>query len=198
MPDAEQPQTKRLGRPVSRVVVIGLVLVLGAFGFFVFVAPIGPSHRGARDIKCRAQLHQIVHSMSLYAEAFGGRLPPAGGQGSGESPGAIAESWADVLIETQYILPEFLVSPAAFEQDRSSYLFVPADRLDGDPTRVLLYELPGMHGEHGVHVAYHDGHIETLPLQEAERLIAALTAAHGPASQPPLHRDDDDRVRPGE
>ncbi|QKK08645.1 MAG: hypothetical protein HND58_11060 [Planctomycetota bacterium] len=136
--------------------------------------------------------------MSLYAEAFGGRLPPAGGQGSGESPGAIAESWADVLIETQYILPEFLVSPAAFEQDRSSYLFVPADRLDGDPTRVLLYELPGMHGEHGVHVAYHDGHIETLPLQEAERLIAALTAAHGPASQPPLHRDDDDRVRPGE
>ncbi len=173
----------------GRVSVIGLALAVVFVALVCVVAmPRGGHHHGARNIKCMMQMREIAFRLQTYAQEHDGLLPPAGDENG--------ENWTDTLIEQDRYDWELFISPAGFEVDRSSYFYVPAERLDGAPDRVLLYEVPGMHGDHGVHFVYHDGHIETLPVDEAEQLIAALAAQFGPASRPLVEPDDPWRVVP--
>lgn len=137
-----------------------------------------PTRCGNRTLKCAMQLRSISQAISLYAELNHGELPPPG------------DGWAELLIYQGYVPAEMFLSPSAWEEyDRSSYAYVPAARLETDGDRVLLYEVPGLHAESGVHIAFHDGHMALLPVAEAERLIAECNAADPLPTRPAIDPD---------
>lgn len=160
-----------------------LASVLGALALGVFLAiVVGPSllrhgPEGARDIKCAMQMRWIAQGLLQYAADHNGALP------------APDEDWVALLTHDDPSMQEKFLSPATWEPDRSSYFYVPAPRLDPSGNRVLLYEMAGLHGKQGIHIAYHDGRVEIIPTEEAEKIIASIDLSHGRPSRPLINPD---------
>jgi hypothetical protein len=124
-----------------------------------------PQYCGNRVLKCATQVRNISRALLAYADQNGGALPPAG------------DTWADLLIASGHITAEDLVSPMALQGERCSYAYVPAARLDPRGSQALLYEPADLHPDYGVHVAYHDGRVETLSAEDAGAIIARIETA---------------------
>jgi hypothetical protein len=123
------------------------------------------------------QMQWIAQSLLQYAADHGGALPAAD------------EDWVALLTDDDPAKQEMLLSPGTWELDRSSYFYVPAARLDPSGTRVLLYEMAGLHGKEGIHIAYHDGRVEVIPTVDAENIIASIDLSQGQPTRPPLKPD---------
>lgn len=144
---------------------------------YALTALLRPGPEGARDLKCAMQMRWIAQGLLQYAAAHDAALP------------APDEDWVALLTHDDPSKREMFLSPATWEPDRSSYFYVPAPRLDPSGDRVLLYEMAGLHGKQGMHIAYHDGRVEILPTKDAERIIGSLDLSHGQPSRPLLKPD---------
>ena len=138
---------------------------------------LNPGHDGARDLKCAMQMQWIVQGLLQYAAAHDGALPAAD------------EDWVALLTDDDPAKQEMFLSPGTWELDRSSYFYVPAARLDPSGTRVLLYEMAGLHGKEGIHIAYHDGRVVVIPTVDAENIIASIDLSQGQPTRPLLKPD---------
>lgn len=156
-------------------VTIALVMVGSPFIFFLALGQNGGC--GDRTLKCNMQMSLISEGFIRYAEQHEGALPSAG------------DDWVSVLVQDDLVSLEFFFAPSGWEDDRASYFYVPAQAIDPSGTRVLLYEMPGLHPGQGVHIAYHDGRVELVPADEAESIIASLTFPDGPPSRPAIDPD---------
>lgn len=121
----------------------------------------GPLH------KCGLQMRGLAYGFRLWADDHDGKLPVAG------------DDWVGFLVENGYLAREMLTSPNDPVKGRVSYVYVPAESLDPTGDRVLLYEVPGLHDEHGVHIAFNDGLVELYPAEEAARIIESLSREGG-------------------
>jgi hypothetical protein len=116
----------------------------------------GPCH------KCGQQVRGLAVGFEIWAEQHEGQLP---------APDA---DWVSLFIAEGYAPLEMFSSPEDPVRDHISYIYVPAQTIDPTGERVLLYEYSDLHPDCGVHIAYHDGHVELHQPEEAERIITTL------------------------
>ncbi len=133
--------------------------------------------------KCASNIRQIGLGIEMYANDFGGALPPD----------------AATILITQDLTTEALICPSSNDQravgatpadlarslrtpGRCSYVYVAAPlkrRAAVTPAHVLAYENLQNHPA-DVHVLFGDGRAKSFPKAEAARLIAELQAGHNP------------------
>ena len=83
------------------------------------------------------------------------------------------EQWPEALIELGIIDTELLESKIE-NGDGVSFLYVPGPN-SFDETQMLIYEDP-KHWEEGVIVGFADAHVEIVPFEEFERMLAEQLA----------------------
>lgn len=121
----------------------------------------GPHH------KCGLQMRGLVNGLQRWAYRHDGALPSAD------------DDWVGFLVDNGYLAREMLTSPNDPVKGRVSYVYVPTEAIDITGDRVLLYEVPGLHDEHGVHIAFNDGSVELYQAEEAARIIESLSREGG-------------------
>ncbi|HZW11120.1 MAG TPA: hypothetical protein VFF69_14555 [Phycisphaerales bacterium] len=159
-------------RPPSSIV--SIFAVVASIALVVVVvrwidAPDPGRHSSARHgpcHECGQQLRGLAVGILLWAESHRGQLPAR-------------ERWVDLLVEEGYAPREMFTLPEDPVRGRISYIYVPAESIDPTGKRVLLYEPPGLHADCGVHIAFHDGHVELHQGEEAQRIIGSLTLPRG-------------------
>lgn len=170
-------KTNKLGTLPSLGLAIFGSLAICILALYATMALLNPGPEGARDLKCAMQLQWVAQGLLQYAADHGGVLPAAD------------EDWVALLTHDDPTDQEMFLSPGTWELDRSSYFYVPAARVDPTGQQVLLYEMAGLHGDEGVHIAYHDGRVEIIPTDDAEKIISLIDLANGHPSRPLLNTD---------
>ena len=140
------------------------VVLLGVLGFIVVLAFIPVSgHRCEREpiLRSHTQVRSLAQGAILYAVDHDDLLPTK-------------EQWPGVLIELGIIDAELLESRVE-DGDGVSFIYVPGPN-SFDETQILIYEDP-KHWEEGVIVGFADAHVEIVPHERFEAMLAEQLAS---------------------
>lgn len=146
---------KSFVRPFYAWPAIAVVLIVGV----VFLIPV------SSDCRCRSQephlrsasqVRSVAQGLILYAGLNNDMFPSQ-------------DEWPEALVDLGIIEPEWLVSPEE-DGDGVSYIFVPSP-FSLDSTQILFYEDP-KHFQEGVLVGFADAHVEMIPHETFERMLA--------------------------
>jgi prepilin-type processing-associated H-X9-DG protein len=183
----DAPQSRR-----SRVAAI-VAMTLGGVLFALLAASIvmiptgGVSRERANRVKCASNLRQIGIGLIMYANDFGGVLPPDLGlliihedlsstvftcpsTNSLPSPATTQQAARDVATNPAYC--DFVYVAAGLNLKS-----LPADF-------ILAHERPSNHSPDGGNILFADGHADWFPAPEFQRLLAELAAGHNPPRPP--------------
>lgn len=164
----------------KRLAIAGLTMGIVAILLMVVAGPailllaLDRVRTGTRKLYSSSQMRNIATALQSYANDYDAHLPP---------PDA---DWVGLLVYRAEVPAEFFVSPAAKDRSVVSYFYVPSDTITDSPTRVLLYEMPGLF-RNGVLIGYHDGRVDFVPTDEAMQVISSLTLPDGTPWAPHLH-----------
>jgi prepilin-type processing-associated H-X9-DG protein len=160
-----------------------------------------PSLNRAREqanrVKSASNLRQMGQAVQMFANENKGKFP----QEIGQLP-ATQDLPADVFVNPRKGSPappaEARAGDAAAKwvRQNSDYVYVGAGkdyRMSAD--EVLAYEKPeGLND--GINLLFGDGHVEFLPMGQAQQTIRAGTKGNRPAQRPPARRAPGDRAAP--
>ena len=149
------------------IAVIGVIITVAIF--LIAIPDTGrrpASHHGPCQ-KCAEQMRGLAIGLTLWADNNMGSLPGP-------------DDWVDRLTTQGFAPREMFTSPADPVPGHISYIYAPAESIDLTSQRVLLYEPLDLHPECGVHIAFHDGHVEFYPADEAQRIIEAIILPDDP------------------
>jgi len=135
------------------------LVLLGVLGSLVVLALIPvSSHSHERDpiLRSSRQVRSLAQGAITYASLHNDIFPSQ-------------EQWPNALIDLGILETEMLTSTAE-DGDGVSFIYVPGC-LIFEATQILVYEDP-KHWEEGVIVGFADAHVEIVPLDVFEKMIA--------------------------
>lgn len=133
------------------ICVICVVVVLPSIAVRVNKKP-------AKMLKSKTMIRMHVTGLNAYAENTDGMYPTTA-------------QWPSVLQESGYIEQDLLVSPVE-DGDGISYIYV-SGPYTNSRTQILIYEDPKHWPKQGVLVGFADAHVEFVPFEDFERMLAA-------------------------
>jgi len=121
-----------------------------------------PSLARAREMSrhtvSASNLRSIAVACLCYSEQHDGKLPPD----------------LETLLkggDRAYLAAQTLKAPNDASDDPISYIYISGQNNTMDPRNVLAYEKPGINDEEGVNVAFLDGHVQFMGIQEFEEAL---------------------------
>lgn len=159
--------TRRSGKLLAITLTIVLVCAVCAVVVLPILA-VRVSQKPAKMLKSKTMVRMLVAGLNEYAD-YHDRVYPDKTQ------------WPTRLEAEGYIEHELLVSPAE-DGDGVSYIYVPGP-FTLDKAQILIYEDPKHWPEKGVLVGFADGHVEFVPFDEFDAMLAAQMVRS--ASPPP-------------
>lgn len=133
----------------------------------LLIAILLPSLSRARELSkrtvCAANLRGIGQAIYIYAVD--------------EDDGAFPDDLSKV-IKAGNATPKQFTCPSDLT-NASSYHYVPGYGTNSDPTQIIMYEDPLVHGGEGGNVLYQDSHVVFVKSPQIEQLIDAITLPDG-------------------
>ena len=140
------------------------VVVIAVFLIFLLAVVVLPSISATLQkisfFRSQTQVQILAQGLVVFADGHDDQMPTT-------------EQWPGALIELGVIETEMLVS-FADDGDGVSYIYMPGPN-SFDETQILIYEDP-KHWEEGVIVGFADGHVEVVPHEEFEIMLAEQLA----------------------
>ena len=94
-----------------------------------------------------------------------------------EEDGAFPDD-LDKILDAGYATQRQFTCPSDLP-NASSYRYVPGYGTNSDPTQIIMYEDPLVHGGEGGNVLYQDTHVSFVKSPQLEQLIDAITLPDG-------------------
>lgn len=157
-------------------VLINIVLLAG-----ILLPALGKARQSAQQIKSSTQVRALAQGVILYQMNMPDGVVPS------------AQNWEQELIGNGYITKELLVAPGANDPVKTSYIYVPGwtmkrqEEAKIDPAQqVIFYEDATLFRRRGINIAYLDGRVEFVPIEEARAILQATRDGFGnPVPVPP-------------
>ena len=164
-----KPAWNTLGnRKVPEFIVLLVILPIFALSFVAIYDMMFPSrpYSYPQHLKSKAQVRGHAQGLYLHAVENGDEFPAQ-------------EQWPDDLIAAGIIHNELMISPGE-DGDGISSIYVPGP-FTFDETQILIYEDLKHWPKEGVLVGFADTHVEFVPFDEFERMLAVQLAQSPPA-----------------
>lgn len=150
-------QKKGQGFAIAGTALGGVGLMGTCLSIGILLPAIGAARQQAALIVSETQMRSIIQGCIMYADDHNGQFPPTA-------------SWEQDLVNMGLVDAAMFVSPGE-DGDGVSYFYLGGENTF-DATQIVLYEDPDHFPRSGVIVGFADNHVEEIPFDIFEQMLA--------------------------
>jgi prepilin-type processing-associated H-X9-DG protein len=169
---ANDPRGSGRGLAIAGISIGAVSILLSTCMVSILLPSLNRAREMANRVKCAANMRQIGVELQMYASSNAGQYPP-------DLDTLLAKS--NTLTPSVFACPSSSDTAAPSNNQLSagghlSYVYFPDLTNSSPANRLVLYENPTDHHD-GVNMLFGDGHVDWIPMAQAQPMIAQMKAA---------------------
>lgn len=144
------------GMAVAGIVMSSLGLVVIPLMISILLPSLSRARELSKRTVCAANMRGIGQALYIYA--------------MDEPDGAFPDDITKVL-NSGYTTRQQFQCPSSMTPGQQCYYYVPGQTTNSDPSGVLLFEDPQIHGGEGGNVLYQDGHVQFIKFPQYQTIV---------------------------